>query len=133
MKWISLVFLSVLFVATFGCDSDDDSSATTGTTTLAQGTKTAAGGSATVLATVSVAQEGTLVATVTWSGAPATLTAYFKHSGATNYGWVDSASPLTSTVNITAAEVAAGSSWTLYASPGANPVDVTYLITFTPN
>jgi len=133
MKWIGLVFLSVLFVATFGCDGADDDGTTSGTTTLAQATKTAAGGVATTLATVSVAEEGTLVATVTWSGDPATLTAYFKHTGATNYGWVDSASPLTSTVSVTAADVAAGSSWTFYVSPGANPVDVTFAITFTPN
>jgi len=114
-----------------GCESSDDNSAT-GTNgvsqteiMLASGSATAADGVATVLGVVTSPGKGNVIANVSWSGG-ATLTGYFKKSDPTNYGWVQGASPMTST-----AAVEAGDGLTYYiANTTGADVSVTYTIRY---
>jgi hypothetical protein len=137
MKRIALVFFLTSVVLLMGCwpgpgpSGPSGGPATPTPTILAQGTKAANAGVATQLVTVTVNQKGTLKATITWSGAPATMVAYFKHGGPQNHGWVQSASPLDSTVQITSAP---SGGWNLYVANSSGPNrTVSYVVTFLPD
>ncbi len=132
MKRLSVLFIALLFVAVIGCDGDDGGTTPApppapgpgpgggdgngdggGGVVIGGGGGSAPDGVATMFATVDIPGAGTVIATVTWSGAPAQLVAFFKKpADATNYGWVNSGSPMVSTT--TAAGAEAG--WMLYVA-----------------
>ena len=71
---------------------------------------------------------GVVTAQITW-GEGTQITAYFKKSGAQNYGWVQGASPLTSTVS----PVVAGETMTLYLYNGGGVnASAHFTVTYTP-
>ncbi len=137
MKRIGLVLLGIMVLAAFGCWPPPPApppapgpSPTPAPKILAQGSKTAAHGVATTLATVGVNKPGTLHVRISWTGLPKKMVAYVKHGGPANHGWKQSVSPLVSTVHVPGPT----SGWTLYVS-NSGPVDrvVKYIITFTPD
>ena len=138
------ILLPVLLVtlALIGCDGDDVAVAPTATApppttpttvTLAQGTKTAS--ASTILATVSVDESGILMGTITWSGAPATMAGGFMHVASSTVHGVtfNSGSPLTSAVTVTDSLVASGQDWQFAVGNSGPNVDVTYVVSFTPD
>jgi hypothetical protein len=120
------VLLVTALAAVGGCDGDSSSGSL-----LAQGTTTMPTG-ATVLATVTVAEPGTLYGVITWSGDPTEMELAFKHvTPGTVVGLSIGSSPLTSTVAVTSARVAAGTQWQLLAGHGsATAVSVQFEVTF---
>ena len=137
-----LLLAVLLPLALIGCDGDGGTATppppappppTTPTTViLAQGTETASG--STMLAIVSVDESGILTATVTWSGAPTTMTVGFIHVASSLYhGITISGSPLSSTVTVTDTLVAVGHDWQFFVANSGPDVDVTYVVTFTPD
>jgi len=132
MKRTVLVLLIPMLVAALGClpGLPPPQPQTPTATVLARGGQTAAVNRATLLAEVTVAQPGTLVADIRWAGAPSTMTAFFKHGSPENHGWVQGASPIISTVNVTAG---GRTKWKLYvANSGAVARAVKYVVKFTP-
>ena len=127
--------LLALAVAAFaligGCDSETES----GGILLAQGTKTIPAGADEILAEVTAAAPGTLVATITWSGPPTEMGAMLLHITPSDLlGITLSPSPATSTVAVTSVRVAAGHEWRFIGSnPGGADVSVSYSLTFTPD
>jgi len=120
----------VALAAIGGCDSDSNSGSV-----LAQGTATAPNGSGAVLATLNINQPGTLRGTITWSGDPTELAVAFKHVTPGNViGMSIGSSPMTSTVAVTSARVAAGTQWEFLAANGsATTVSVQFEVTFEPD
>ena len=118
-----------------GCDGDSDSSTpeSTATPTITEsGTAIAAAGVATNVKEVTIPSAGTLIAIIEWSAPPNNLVSFFKRSGEpTNYGWVESTSPLTISTSIAADKTG---DFTLYVSnSSASDVAISWIITFTPS
>jgi hypothetical protein len=143
MRGFGVLFF-VLLIALLGCDGDGDGNGeaapaeppepTSTTVTVAEGTETVSSGASVTLASFSIAEAGTLMATVTWSGDPPNLAAYFLHEGTTVHGLGTSGSPFTSTATVTDAIVVSGHNWEFFlANPASSDVDFTYAITFTPD
>lgn len=147
MRRLGLVLVALLVVGAFGCDGDDDAATpppvvpppTTPTppttVTLDQGTPSVPSGGPMTAASFSVAQSGTLTGTVTW-GAPAVtgLSGFVHVATATLHGAGTGASPLTSTATVTDALVTSGQNWDFYiAHDDVAPVNMTYVVTFTPD
>ncbi len=114
-----------------GCEDDDDDNTTSTNTVsqtvtiLASGTTTASDGVATSIGTVTSPGAGSVIATATWTGG-GLLIGYFKKSDPTTYGWVNGASPITSTV-----AASAGDSLTYYISNSSGAgISVTYTIKY---
>lgn len=116
-----------------GCGGGSDSSTaeSTATHTITEGgTAIATAGTATNVKEITIPSAGTLVAIIEWSAPPNNLVSFFKRSGEpTNYGWVESTSPLTLSTAIAADKAGA---FTLYVSnSSASDVTISWLITFT--
>ena len=142
MRRFGVLFFALLFITAIGCNDDDEVEAvpeatpepTPTTVTVAQGTETVPTATSTPVATFSIAESGTLTATITWSGAPPSIMGCFQHEGTTIHGLGTSGSPFTSTATVTDAIVVAGHGWEFIISHGAGAdVDFTYVITFTPD
>ena len=108
-----------------GCDGDGGGGAV-----LAQGTADVPSGA--VLATVTVNEPGTLHGVIAWSGDPTEMEMAFKHvTPGTVIGMGFGSSPMTSTVAVTSARVAAGTQWQLLVGHGsATAVSVQFEVTF---
>ncbi|MBN1916293.1 MAG: hypothetical protein JW889_00170 [Verrucomicrobia bacterium] len=130
MRSIGLcVLLLTALAAVGGCDSDSSSGSL-----LAQGTTSVPAGDA-VLATVTVTEPGTLRGVITWSGDPTEMEMGFKHvTPGTMIGISFGSPPITSTVAVTSARVAAGTEWQLLVGHGsATTVSVQFEVTFEPD
>jgi hypothetical protein len=134
-----------LLISTLGCDGDGDNSnngngqtpsppAAPVTVTLADGTTFAPPGS-TFLAELPVNETGTLTATVTWGGQPASLGVTLFHLTAGDVGGLTATgTPVTHTVTVTDTHVASAPYWRLrVVNPIPPGVTVIYTVTFTPD
>jgi hypothetical protein len=145
---LRVCFVALLILGTLGCDGGDGDGTTTTTTTetdtepaspititVVQGTRSASIGNY-ALVEFHVYEPGVLNATASWSGAPASMMAGFVHGtgGVSVPGHDEGGSPLTPTADVTEALVSESDQWGLaIVNPGPSPVDVTYVITFTPD
>ncbi len=127
--WLLGVVLAVSGLClTTGCDVGDDDDATPESGATLSSGSAVIGAHALKTAGVEIPGDGRMTAVVEWS-ASTIMTAYFKKSGPTNYGWVSGNSPLTSTVT----GVSTGETYTFYIyNPSADDVNVEWTITFTP-
>jgi hypothetical protein len=81
-------------------------------------------------ALVSITCPGTITTLTTWSGG-GIVTSLFKHTDATNYGWVQGASPLMGpSFPVSSADIQAGATWMFYVtSSDSQDHSVSYTIT----
>jgi hypothetical protein len=140
MRYLAVILLVVLCASGSGCDGDGDTpsedagnggngSGGSSTVLLALGYTQATG----TVAQFMVTEPGTLKATATWSGDAGFLEIGFYH-GADFMGPLEGGSPLTMTQTVTAAHVAAGSTWKLHLYDNLSQGDtVNYKVEFTPN
>ena len=98
--------------ATIACDGTCQS---VGATVLASGTLIAAATRANSTS-LTIGAPGTITAVNIWSDG-GSITSFFKHTDATNYGWGQGVSPLTlPSFTVTSADVSAGTTWMFYVT-----------------
>ena len=146
MKHLCLIFFALMLLSITGCDGDGDGDADSGVVpppvpghvagqavTIKQGSANALTLILTKIADFNVGTSGTITATLTWGGAPATMSVALRHvATATSNNTMNEPSPLSVSIQVTDALKNAGEEWELYVLNVLGPDDtVNYTVKFT--
>jgi len=137
-----MLFFALMLLTTTGCDGDGDSGVIPPPApghvagqevTLSQGSANAPTGILSKIDDFDVGTSGTITATLTWGGGPATMTVGLRHvATATSNVTMNEPSPLSVSIQVTDALKDAGEEWELYVQNIAGPdITVDYTVTFT--
>ena len=144
MKRFGLIFFALMLLTITGCDGDGDGDSGIAPppapghvpgqeVTIAQGSANAPTGAWTKINSFDVGTSGTLTATLTWEGGPATLSVSLWHPATWTFkSTITEPSPISVSIQVTDALKDAGEEWELYVQNIAGPdITVDYTVTFT--
>ena len=143
MKHLGMLFFALMLLTTTGCDGDGDGDSGVvpppvpghvagQAVTLAKGSANAPLGFSKI-DDFNVGTSGTITATLTWEGGPATMSVVLRHAATfTCKNTINEPSPITVSIQVTDALKDAGEEWELIVFNSLGP-DVTfdYIVTFT--